>query len=824
MGEPFQPLYPTMNLIPRHFVCAAALYVLVSDSARAQAITPASEPSSASDSQQRIRLDVFEVIAEDDDGYRAANTTSGTRYNMPIRDLPISVDVVTEDFMRDIGAADLQQAMEYTVGLQQDVGDPARVNDKEAGGGLIRGLQVSNLSKDGFSRNFVSDPIGAGRIDVLKGPGGALYGSGNLGGAINLISPALTARPSYYFMQRYGTYGYTRTEARASGPLTRGGAIRFSLGSAFENRKYLADYDHLHAFTVNPKIEYNINGRTKITADAELLRRKWAHLDNGLITDPNSTLGVDIPGRVGAKVVATPDFRRFRWLGPDPHNNRRGYSYSLVIDHAFSDEFKVRVGANYQGFHLRTQRFGNPTVRASNASQIPVVVRNDPRFIALLRSDGRVLEYTQQASEADGIQGGMQYRTELFYAFRTGSITHRVNGGASYSTSTNAGDHYKFDPVYTNLPLEIALRRYRSLTDFTTQYRWDYEIPTVARTSWQENLTYAVNIFANVTSNAFQQRLTTMIGVMYTRNDIQRRNLSTADDSLISVAFMRPKPQRHGRPSFNASYRLTPRITGYTNFSKAFSPGDSNVNVDGNGMPLKIKTGNNQEYGVKAELLHDRIWATAAVFRNVVFNDRYANVPFAYNNQISSATGFGADVQMDTRAQGVELKLDWRATPEWVVNANFQVIDREVVRVDPLVTPNHPTPSILAAQLAAKPRDASVYLGKNNTNISKYMMRAFTKYEFRRGRLKGLWAFVGAKYDGARESIGTFSSDPEAPPTVQFVPSKMIYDVNIGYRQNRGRLRIDHLVKIENASNFDDWYFNAFYRSRTVQYSIAFTY
>lgn len=816
---PFCPArVPTVGL----FLTLLALVVSAGTSGRAQAIAPAL--ATAPESEKKLMLDVFEVLAEKDDGYRAANTTSGTRYNIPIKDLPISVDVVTEGFMRDIGASDLRQAMEYTVGLQQDVGDPARVNDKEAGGGLIRGLQVSNLSKDGFSRNFVSDPIGAARIDVLKGPGGALYGSGNLGGAINLLSYTPSMRPTYYFMQRVGTYGYTRTEARASGPVTRGGAIRFSLGSAFENRKYRADYDHLHAFTFNPMLEFRLGSATKLTVDAELLRRKWAHLDNGLITDPNPALGVDIPGRTGAKLVATPDFRRFRWLGPDPNNNRRGYSYSLMLDHAFSSDFKLRVGGNYQGFHLRTRRYGNPTVRSRTAAQIPVAVRTDPRFLALLRSDGQVLEYTQQASEADGIQGGMQYRTELFYAFRTGSLTHRVNGGASYDTSTNAGDHHKFDPVYTNLPLDIAVQRYRSLTDFTTAWRWNYDIPTVGRATWQENRTFGSSAFVNVTTNALRDRLTTMIGVMYTRNDIQRRDLRTDNDALVRVAYMRPKPQRHGRPSFNASYRVTEDVSVYTNFSKAFSPGDSNVNVDGNGIPLKIKTGNNQEYGVKAELLRSRVWATAAMFRNVVFNDRYPNVPFAYNNQLTSATGFGADVQMDTRAQGYELKLDWRARQEWIVNANFQMLDREVVRVDPLVEPNHPTAAIRAAQLAAKPRDASVYIGKNNTNVSKYMMRAFTKYEFQRGRLKGLWAFLGAKYDGSRESIGTFSSDPEAPPTIQFVPSKMIYDLNLGYRQSRGRLRIDHLVKIENATNYDDWYFNAFYPARTVQYSIAFTY
>jgi len=770
--------------------------------------------------ERPILLDVFEVLVEEDDGYRAANTTSGTRYNIPIKELPISVDVVTEDFMRDIGAADLRQAMEYTVGPQLDIGDPARVNDKEVGSGLIRGLQVSNLSSDGFSRNFVSDPIGAVRIDVLKGPGGALYGGGNVGGAINLITHSPKLKPEYYFMQRVGSYGYHRTEARVSGPATRNGKILYSIGSAYENREYDVMYDHLHMFNFSPKFEYRHSERTRLTVSAELQRRKWAHLDNGLIADPNAALGVDIPGRTGGKLVATPDLRTFRWLGPDPNNNRRGYSYTAMLDHAFSEDLKVRAGLNYQGFHFRTRRYGNPTVRAQNAAQIPLAVRTDPRFLALLRSDGRVLEYTQQPSELDGIQGGMQYRAELFYAFKTGSITHRINSGVSHDTSVNAGDHHKLDWQYTNLPLDLAITRYRSLTDFETEWRWNPNIPYVGRAQWQENRTFSNAIYANVTSSALNSRLTTMAGLMYTRNDIQRRILDATTDELISVELMRNKPQRHGRPSFNASYRLTDDLSLYTNFSKAFSPGDSNAAIDGNGIPLKMKTGNNQEYGIKAELFNRKVWATAAVFQNTVFNDRYA-VPFAYNNRPESTTGFNADVQMDTRAQGVELKLDLRATRSWIINANLQVLDREVVRVDPMVTPNHPNATIRAIQLAAKPRDASIYVGKNTTNVSKYMVRAFTKYEFYEGRLRGLWAFVGAKYDGERQSISSFSTDPEALPTLQFVPSKMIYDLNVGYRHKFGRYHVDHLIKIENASDYDDWYFNAFYRGRTVHYSIA---
>jgi iron complex outermembrane receptor protein len=65
-------------------------------------------------------MNVFEVAAENDDEYRAANTTTGTRYNTPVKDLPMNIEVLTPAFLRDIGALDVRDALEYVSGIQLD--------------------------------------------------------------------------------------------------------------------------------------------------------------------------------------------------------------------------------------------------------------------------------------------------------------------------------------------------------------------------------------------------------------------------------------------------------------------------------------------------------------------------------------------------------------------------------------------------------------------------------------------------------------------------------------------------------------------------------
>ena len=74
-------------------------------------------PSSAAntrptDTAAPVELSPFEVRAEDDAGYQAANTTSGSRLNSRLKDTPASVSAFTPEFLADIAAtwpgADLQ--------------------------------------------------------------------------------------------------------------------------------------------------------------------------------------------------------------------------------------------------------------------------------------------------------------------------------------------------------------------------------------------------------------------------------------------------------------------------------------------------------------------------------------------------------------------------------------------------------------------------------------------------------------------------------------------------------------------------------------------
>ena len=80
-------------------------------------------------------------------------TTTGTRYNTPVKDLPMNIEVLTPAFLRDIGALDVRDALEYVSGIQLDTttGTGGSRDNPENSTLLIRGISAG-MKKDGFAR------------------------------------------------------------------------------------------------------------------------------------------------------------------------------------------------------------------------------------------------------------------------------------------------------------------------------------------------------------------------------------------------------------------------------------------------------------------------------------------------------------------------------------------------------------------------------------------------------------------------------------------------------------------------------------------------
>jgi outer membrane receptor protein involved in Fe transport len=154
-----------------------------------------------------VTLNPFEVKAEADNSYGALNSNSLTQFNTALNKTPVSADIFTAEFMRDIAATSVEEMLNgYGAGagtvmsnpdsdaLSQQPGD--RVGNQTIG---IRGTGGGAIRRDGFAatgaaNNFGSTAVGitstfdVERADVVRGPQGLLYGAGGAGGTVNTVS------------------------------------------------------------------------------------------------------------------------------------------------------------------------------------------------------------------------------------------------------------------------------------------------------------------------------------------------------------------------------------------------------------------------------------------------------------------------------------------------------------------------------------------------------------------------------------------------------------------------------------------------------------
>ncbi|MFM9080095.1 MAG: hypothetical protein ACKOTE_08195, partial [Opitutaceae bacterium] len=89
----------------------------------AQTVTPPVSPAPSTREKSVVELSPIEVRADNDVGYQAANTTSGSRLNSRLRDTPAAVAAFTPEFLADIAATNLEEMLAHATNIELDVED-----------------------------------------------------------------------------------------------------------------------------------------------------------------------------------------------------------------------------------------------------------------------------------------------------------------------------------------------------------------------------------------------------------------------------------------------------------------------------------------------------------------------------------------------------------------------------------------------------------------------------------------------------------------------------------------------------------------------------
>ncbi|MBH3425257.1 TonB-dependent siderophore receptor [Pseudomonas gessardii] len=515
-------------------------------------------------------------------GYRATRSASATKTDTALRDIPQSISVIPATVLKDLGSHNVERALEFAGG----------VSKQNNFGGLtlyeysIRGFTTSQFYQDGFSANrgYPSTPDTANieRIEVLKGPAASLYGRGDPGGTVNIVTKKPQAEAFTTVQTSAGSWDRYRTAVDINTPLDSEGRVLSRVNLAVEDNHSFRDHVQSKRVFVAPSFSWQLDPDTRLLVESEFVRHS-STFDRGLVA-PNNRWG----GMSRSTFLGEPNDGDI-----DNHNNR----LQATLEHHLNDAWKLRLASHYKQGSLWGEASEN---RALNA-------------------DGHTINrrYRQRSMGwHDSIT-----QLELRGLFEIGSWQHEVLIGTEYEDYrkkervTAIAGSYPIDiykPVYGQ-PKPNGLR---SGSDFFTQVK-----------------SQALNLQDQI---IFTDRLRGVVGVRL--EHVEQSSQDYTRNGAKSQKTHDVMTQRAG-----LLYQLTPQVGLFANASTSFKPQSE---LDAAGNFLKPEEGIGYEVGIKSELFDDRLSATLAAFHIEKENTLATDPATDTKRAIGKARSQGLDLQV----------------------------------------------------------------------------------------------------------------------------------------------------------------------------------
>ncbi|WP_233124095.1 TonB-dependent siderophore receptor [Agrobacterium vaccinii] len=515
------------------------------------------------------------------DGYQPKSTSTATRTDTPLIDIPQAVNVVSHEVIEDQNATNLDEALgnisgvtqTNTLGGTQDSVIRRGFGDNRDGSILTNGLKTA-LPR---SFNAMTD-----RVEVLKGPSSTLYGILDPGGMVNVV----TKKPKNTFSgDVYGSassFGGGKTGLDFTGPI-EGTDFSYRLIGEYENTDYWRNFGDTKKWLISPSLTWT-GEDTEITA-TYMHEDYSVPFDRGTIFDTTTGRAVNVDRKI-----------RF----DEPYNITDGKSdlFQIEIDHELSDNWKLGIDYSYS--------------------------RNE-----YSDNQARVMGYTPSTGAVSRRADATDYSTIYNHALRAdltgeveiGGLQHDLLIGASYDYSdtlrTNmirCGSAFNFNiynPVYGNMPACTNVSNFDSDQS-------------------EELSTASVYVQDSIHLN---EQWIVVGGLRYQYYDLLagkgRPFISNTDsfgDALV--------------PNAGIVYKVTPDISLYANAAKTFRPQSSIASLYGN---LKPEEGVSYEVGSKFEL-PSGLTANVALYTSDKENVAYTDGLVVKTAGLVRARGLEVDV------------------------------------------------------------------------------------------------------------------------------------------------------------------------------------
>jgi iron complex outermembrane receptor protein len=602
--------------------------------------------------------------------------------------LPASVQIINRDVINQQGANSVLDALPNASGIVQG-GQDGHYLDLF----LIRGLNAQFYNdgfRDGDQLGGLSHMLnGVKRIEILEGPGSALFGSGPPGGTINIVH--YTPSPDFHYgaSVQTGSFGTINSTGYVTGPASIPGLNYRVDGTAsrtdgFRDLK-ASDYE------MRPDVVWKVNDHTlEFSLDARQLDQT-----------PDS---YGIIYYNGSPLKSVPIDAKYSW--PFSHADQN-YIRPTVTDAWFiNDVLTINNRLSYLHRDVDLLRTGDSSSTHVDTSPASATFN---QVVGL------------QLRNQHDHDNTVDYQFEPLWKFATGTMGHSLLTGFEYV-------HQIIDVQRTTADLPNIANAFAPVPPMLSPSQMTFQCGRVV--SAVSGLTASHSCADNhLAADYYSLYVTDQVDVtdrLKVRAGVRQDWWNTALTPLITVpgnTFNNEgiplqagvTQQRYDAPpSWNvgALYTLFPGVSPFAGVSKSYLSNFNSENAQmGIGAP---ESALQYEAGVRFSLLNDRFVLNTAVF-DVARDNVAAPV---------SIGGVESVVFDNQRTRGYEASLDAKVTDQWRILANF---------------------TFLNAVITDNPQ-AITSVGNHPQSVPAYMANLWSTYRFSIAGVPGFIVGAGVNY------------------------------------------------------------------------------
>ncbi|NSY93622.1 TonB-dependent siderophore receptor [Agrobacterium tumefaciens] len=586
-------------------------------------------PQNSSSSASAVGATILEPIVVQGEnargpveGFVATQSATATKTGTSLKDTPQAVNVVTKDQIAAQGSTTLTQALRYTPGVISQYGDDSRYDWF-----TIRGFRPSRYL-DGLRLPFGSrgyaqprvEPFSLERAEVLKGPASVLYGQGDPGGLINMVSKRPSATALNEVEMQFGTDKRIQTAFDLGGGAGDDDSFLYRIVGVGRLTDTQYDYVREKKGYIAPSFTFKADEGTSLTVYGS-----YQHIDS-----PGGGGAPALPANGTLYTRMYPELPRSAFPGEPGYDRYKSDQASVgyEFEHEVDDTWTIRQNLRYSYIGTDTQRVQPYCPAACNPTAFY-------RYAWAFPESARAVTVDNQA----------------IGNFQTGDVAHTALFGLDYSYESSRYEESALSPIFT--PFN-GLDPVYGATAITR--------PPIATRIDQDRSQTGLYAQDQMEWNNFVFSL----GGRYDWANTDTRTRTSAADNQVD--------QRDGKFTWRAGlvYNFDNGFSPYAGYSTSFNPASG---TDRLGNAFEPTTGEQFEVGVKYQPNGSNSFVTLSAYHLTQDNVLSPDTTPGFTNY-SVQTG-------QVRMRGVELEGKAEITDAFSVLASYAYTDSEITRANP---------------------------------------------------------------------------------------------------------------------------------------------